>query len=117
MAKTSKKAKKVNFDSLEQIDGALAPSRSVQDMLGDEYSYSVPTVDAYLTQIRAMSDADLHDHSVKVRVTPISDRNRLEDRLEREFLTRSSRKVFQPTMLQMSPEAQARQQRLMRGGF
>jgi hypothetical protein len=117
MAKTTKKkaSKQVDVDSMEQAHGAIQAPRSVQDMLGNDDGYTVDSVEEYLAQIQAMSDSDLHNHSVLVKVTPALPRSRLEDRLEKQFLIRRSRKIFQPTMVPMTDEALKRQQRLMQG--
>lgn len=112
-----KKSKKVNLEAMEQIDGALSPQQSVEDMLGDKSGYTTTDVKDYIEQINAMSDADLHDHSVKIGVTPIAFRDRLIDRLERQFLEKGSKKYFQPSIVQFSQEAMSRQQRLMRGNY
>jgi len=118
MAKSIKKRPtKVDIDTLQQTDGALAPRRTAQDMMINDNPYTVTDLNEYRAQLDKLSDADLHDHSVKVGVTPISHRPRLEDRLEEQFLSRINRRVYQPVHIVLSPEAEARRQRLLRGGY
>lgn len=112
-----KRTPKIDLDAMEQTDGALTAPLTVDDMTGEDNKYTTTDVNEYVKQIKAMSDADLHDHSVKMGVTPIAYRERLEDRLEREFAVRASKKVYQPRHIQFSPEAMERQQRLMQGRY
>jgi hypothetical protein len=86
--------KKITAASLKetpQTNGALTPPRSIYEIIGkDTFPYAEKTLQEYQKKLEKLDFADLQTHAVAVaNILPnIDKRERLIDKLEREYLKR-----------------------------
>lgn len=70
----------------EEITGEKKPQLSLYEMVGLNVNpYPEPTLDQYKARCEGMTFSDLQDHAVHVGVVPIDDKEKLVDRLARQY--------------------------------
>lgn len=70
-----------------EITGDRKPQMSLYEMVGLQVNpYRNQTLEEYKANIRVKNFADLHEHAVGVGVVPIDDKDKLLERLERQYI-------------------------------
>lgn len=79
---------KAKLTDLKQTHGALAAPRTIEQLTGQDETYSVTDLDSYRQLIANMTDEEMQEHAVEVAgITPINNRSLLIDRLEAKFVS------------------------------
>lgn len=92
-------ARKSKLKGYKATDGALAPEdikqeevqkkkpRNLAEILGADIDQdNTPDYKNYCDLINSMNLADLYEHSIKVGLMPVDNRNKLIDRLQKQWL-------------------------------
>jgi len=119
----SNKRKRKGVGSMIQTHGALPEqdNSAIQLMAREISPYKQQTLAEYTDVLDEMDLMELHDHAIKMGQVPITNRNLLTDRLEREW-SRSNGTVRQEVSKMsagayaMSPENQAIALKILRKG-
>lgn len=98
-------ARKRKVTELNVANGkAWNGAKSIDELLGIyENPYSVGSIEAYETQIRAMNEYDLHSHAASMFVIPRDNREFLITQLLREYKTKSIQYKNSPTVTSAIP--------------
>jgi hypothetical protein len=83
--------KKIDIATASQINGALEDKSGVFDyMKKKEFPYQEQTLAEYRAKLNSLNISDLQRHAIEIaNILPnITDRSRLADKLEREYLRR-----------------------------
>lgn len=115
MAKVKKE--KVNLNTVSQAHGAIAPTKSIQEILGYTSIYKEASLEEYQETINKMDDIDLHQHAIDMDVVPGHHKARLIDELERKFINAKNRYIGTTAKVNVSRENEESLRKILRGGI
>lgn len=108
---------KKKLNEKEQANGALE-GKSVYDIIGKKtFPYEEKTLDEYRKKLDAMNLSDLQNHAVLVAgiIPNVDKRDRLIDKLEREYLKKQTAYIGFPVQGQVPPGSEDIMKILSRG--